>query len=78
MAKKKTTKWFKYTRKSYLPAAWQGLVIYLIYVTYIVVVPIIWYRKGHNLWTLVSEVIPLMLAAVILTQYIASSNSNRK
>ena len=79
MAKRKNTNnWFRYTRKSYLPASWQGLVIYLLYVSYIIMVPVVWYNKGHQLWNLLSEVIPLVIAAVLVTQFIASKNSRSK
>ncbi len=76
--KRKNKAWFKPVRRSYLPASWQGLVIYLIYVAYIVTVPIVWYQKGHYLWSLLFEVIPLVIAGELLTQFIASNNSKRK
>ena len=79
MKKKKTTKknkaWFRYVRKSYLPVTWQGLVIYFIYVAYSVAVPVVWYNNGHDLWRLLSTVIPLLALAALFTQFVASQNS---
>jgi hypothetical protein len=78
MSKKTKKTWFVSTRKSYLPNSWQGLIIYLLYLAYIIWVPIAWYREGHNLWRLLSEVIPLVVGAALLTQYIASKSAKRK
>jgi hypothetical protein len=76
--KHKRQAWFVPVRKSYLPASWQGFVIYFLYVAYIVTVPIVWYGEGHLLWNLLTEVIPLDLAGVLLAQYIAANNSKCK
>jgi hypothetical protein len=72
--KSKPKAWFVHIRKSYLPSSWQGLVIYLLYVVYIICVPVVWYRHSHYLWPLLTTVIPLVIAGVLLTQYIASKN----
>lgn len=76
--KNKHQAWFVHVRKSYLPASWQGFCIYFLYIAYIVTVPIVWYNEGHYLWNFLTEVIPLVLAGVLLTQYIAANNSKRK
>lgn len=75
----KSTKnaWFIYRRKSYLPASWQGLVIYLIYAVYIISLAVLWYKRGHHLWILLSTVIPLIIGAAFVTQYVAFKNSNK-
>jgi hypothetical protein len=67
--------WFIYIRRSYLPASWQGLGIYTLYVIYSVAVPVDWYTRGHSLWELLSSVIPLVVLAAVLTQFVASKNS---
>jgi hypothetical protein len=78
MTKNRKSSWFKPVRKSYLPSSWQGLTIYFLYVIYIIAVPAVWCKHGHHLWSLLTQVIPLVTAAVILTQYIASKNSSKK
>ncbi|HEY5268288.1 MAG TPA: hypothetical protein VII94_04095 [Candidatus Saccharimonadales bacterium] len=59
------TSWFRPIRRSYLPSSWQGSLIYLIYVAYIVVLAGDWYHLGHHGWTLIVNVIPLVVAAAI-------------
>jgi hypothetical protein len=76
--KTKHQAWFVHIRNSYLPSSWQGLVIYLIYVGYIISIPVVWYKNGHYLWQLLTTVIPLIIAGVLLTQYVASKNSKSK
>lgn len=73
MAKNKP--WFWKVRQSYLPASWQGLAIYLIYAFYLVVVNIIWYQGGHQPEDWLLKVLPIMVAAAFLTQFVASKNS---
>lgn len=75
MPKKSKNAWFRPVRRSYLPSSWQGLAIYIMYVAYIVVLVADWYRLGSDVWTLVVNVIPLVAAAAVVTQYIASKNS---
>lgn len=69
------TAWFRPVRRSYLPSSWQGMLIYLIYMAYIIVLAGDWYHLGHHGWTLLVNVLPLAIAAAIFTQYIASKNS---
>lgn len=69
--------WFVYVRRSYLPASWQGLGLYLLYVAYSIAIAIDWYKRGHTLWELLTEVIPLFLLATLLAQFVASKNSNK-
>ncbi len=77
MPKKKTKSnaWFRKVRSSYLPSSWQGMIIYLCYVVYIVAVPVTWYQRGHELWTLLAGVIPLLVLALFITQYVASKHA---
>ncbi len=67
--------WFRKIRGSYLPSAWQGLVIYFAYLVYLLAVPAVWYNEGHDLWKLLTTVVPLTAGAALLTQFIASKNS---
>lgn len=70
--------WFRYVRSSYLPYTWQGYLMYFVYLFYILILPIDWYIRGHKIWILLTEVIPLMVLSLILTQIIASKNSDKK
>jgi hypothetical protein len=74
MAKHKKA-WFVSVRGSYLPSSLTGLVLYLAYAAYIVLLAIGWYADGHRIWYLLVNVIPLAVGAAVLTQYIASKHS---
>jgi hypothetical protein len=67
--------WFVSVRGSYLPASGIGLVIYLLYASYIIAVGIAWYSRGCDVWSLLTITIPLTVGAALVTQYIASRNS---
>jgi hypothetical protein len=73
--KVKNRPWFVSVRKSYLPSSWQGRLIYALYVAYTIAVPITWYKEGHDFFRLLTTVIPLLAAAALLTQFVASKNS---
>jgi len=75
MAKNNTSIWFRKLRGSYLPNSFVGLVIYAIYVAYIVAVGIEWYRIGHDYWTLLTTVIPVVIVAAVIVQSIAAKHS---
>jgi len=67
--------WFKKIRGSYLPASKIGLAVYIMYISYLIAVPVAWYRNGHYLWDLLIYVIPALVGAALLTQYIASRHA---
>lgn len=76
MAKTKSNKkWFISVRSSYLPASAMGLLIYCTYLAYLVALFTDWLRDGHHVWYLLVNVIPLSVAAAVLTQYIAYKHS---
>jgi len=74
-SKSKKLAWFRKVRGSYLPLSWQGLAIYFVYVSYVIALPVIWYQDGHRLRELLFSIIPLMVAAALLTQYVASKST---
>jgi hypothetical protein len=77
MAKTKTKqKWFINVRYSYLPASAMGLLVYMMYMAYLVALVADWLRDGHHVWYLLVNVIPLSVAAAVLTQYIAYKHSS--
>lgn len=75
MAKSKTSTWFRKVRGSYLPSSPTGLLIYFIYVIYILTVAFDWYRLGHSPWVLLTTVIPVVVVAAVVVQFIASRHS---
>ncbi len=75
MAKKNSSYWFRAIRGSYLPSSLLGLCIYLLYVAYIVTLTYEWIIRGSDSWTLLTVVLPLIVLAALITQYIASKHS---
>jgi hypothetical protein len=75
MTKNNTSIWFRKVRGSYLPTSFIGLVIYLLYVTYIVAVGIEWYRIGHDSWALLTALLPCVVAATVIVHWVASWHS---
>jgi hypothetical protein len=75
MKKNKNKSWFVAVRGSYLPSSLTGMVIYLLYITYVVALIIGWYIEGHNYWDLLIFVIPLSIGAMLITQHIASKHT---
>jgi len=75
MAKNNSSIWFRKVRGSYLPNSVIGLGVYLLYVAYIVVVGVEWYRLGHSGWVLLTTVVPVVVVAAFITQAIASKHS---
>lgn len=67
--------WFIAVRHSYLPASQMGMLIYALYTTYLVVLSVSWYHRGHGAWEFLTTVIPLSILASAVAQYIASKNS---
>ena len=75
MGNKAKRAWFYKIRGSYLPSSWQGLAVYLVYLAYIVALPVAWLFHGHDVWNLLVVVVPLWIVAALATQYIASKNA---
>lgn len=73
--KAKKGAWFYKIRGSYLPCSWQGLTIYFVYMAYVIALPVAWYLGERNLWSLVTFVVPLWVAAAVFTQYVASRHA---
>jgi hypothetical protein len=67
--------WFVKTRGSYLPANWIGLLLYLAYIVYIVLLLIGWYADGHRVWYFLTDVIPFTVGAALVAQYVASKHA---
>jgi len=75
MKKPKNSKWFRHVRRSYVPVTWEGLCIYTIYALYVITIFVMWCEYGYGLWSLLVNVIPLVVGAMLLTQFVASKNA---
>ena len=73
--KTKNRPWFRKIRGSYLPCSHEGLMIYFAYLVYLVAVPVVWYQQGHDLWRLLTTVVPLWVGAAFVAQFVASKNA---
>jgi hypothetical protein len=72
---KKSTKWFKKVRGSYIPNSWQGWLCYVPYVGYMVLSYIyVMSVLGYNLLSLFI-IIPNWVAAAAVMTWLASSKS---
>lgn len=67
--------WFVRVRGSYLPANNAGLAIYSAYAAYVVAVFVSWLMAGHNYKAFLLFALPLVVAAALATQYIASRHT---
>jgi membrane protein DedA with SNARE-associated domain len=74
-SKRKQIKWFRPVRKSYLPDSLMGMLLYTAYVLYMGLLVIVWFERSHEVWTLLTIIVPLLVAATVVMQYIASKNS---
>ncbi len=72
---KQNNAWFVAVRGSYLPANGMGMAIHTMYVLYLGALMAGWWLHDHDLWQLVTVVVPLSVAAALLTQYIASRHA---
>jgi biotin transporter BioY len=75
MAIKDNRVWFKRIRSSYLPTSTVGFILYFIYLAYLLALIADWLRDGHHVWYFLVDVLPLSVAAALITQYIASKHS---
>lgn len=67
--------WFIRVRSSYLPVNSTGFLIYFIYLAYLLALLGDWIYNGHHTWYLLVDVIPLSVAAALVTQYVASKHA---
>lgn len=67
--------WFVAVRGSYLPANAIGMAIHTVYVLYLGGLMAGWWLHNHDLWQLLTIVVPLSVAAAMLTQYVASRHA---
>ena len=75
MPKKNSSRWFRAIRGSYLPSSAMGLLVYLLYVAYILTLIYEWLIRSGDIWSMLTVVLPLVVLAAIVTQYVASKHS---
>lgn len=76
MAKSKNNRaWFIRVRSSYLPISPTGFVIYFVYLAYLLALIADWLRDGHHVWYFLVDIVPLSIAAALVTQYVASKRA---
>jgi hypothetical protein len=71
----KPKKWFSKTRGSYLPRNWEGWVLYIPYLAYLIGALIFVIKMKDSFWAGVFTIVPNWLAAVIIMTWIARRKS---
>lgn len=69
--KQSTKPWFIKVRGSYLPSSWQGWLIYLPYLAYIVSVLVFVFVNNYDLWHAIVVLVPNWIAALVIMTWIA-------
>ncbi len=72
---KQNKKWFKKVRGSYLPKSWQGWLLYVPFVTYLVTVFIAVDRNSNSVSDTLYGIFPQWVAAGVVMTWIANKKS---
>ncbi len=75
MTKRKSNKWFVKVRGSYLPNSWQGWLLYIPFVAYLITVFIVVDRNSHSVSDTLYGIFPQWIAAAVVMTWIASKKS---
>ena len=77
MKKRKIPKgaWFIPIRGSYLPASWQGLILYVLFVTYLVAAVFIVAKHNASVLYIAMQVLVQWIVATIIMTWIAQRKS---
>jgi hypothetical protein len=70
-----SSQWFVKTRGSYLPKSWQGILLYFVYVSYLLIVLIDAINTQTNFVRGFIFVFPQYVAAILVVSWIASQKS---
>jgi hypothetical protein len=73
--KRPSSQWFINVRGSYLPASWQGWVLYIPYLAYLVGVPIYVWQHQLSLGSAILTLIPNWVAALVVMTWVAERTS---
>jgi hypothetical protein len=74
-SKSKSGVWFIRTRGSYLPSSWQGWLLYIPFISYLIFADYAGWQLKHNLSEWILFTIPNWIAAVIIMTWIAKQRS---
>jgi TRAP-type uncharacterized transport system fused permease subunit len=77
MKTNKNKQWFIKTRGSYLPKTWQGGLVYLIYLAYLIWVLVFVLTNNYKVWPGIFFVVPNWIAACAIVSWIAARNSSK-
>ena len=76
MAKRKSDKWFKKVRGSYLPCSWQGWLTYIPFIGYMVLSYYVVYQHNENsVVDIIIGVFPQWIAATVIMTWLAQRKS---
>jgi hypothetical protein len=73
--KKKSNVWFKKVRGSYLPSTWQGWLLYVPFVYFLVVVYMAIDKEGKSAFDVFLIIFPQWVAAAVVMTWIAKQKS---
>lgn len=72
---KQNNKWFVKARGSYLPKSWQGWLLYIPFVTYLVTVFLAVDRTSHSVSDTLYGIFPQWVASGVVMTWIANKKS---
>ena len=76
MAKKgKQKAWFVKTRGSFLPRTWQGILIYLCYVAYLIFALVEAINTQSSVARAILFIVPQWVAAIVVVTWLANNHS---
>lgn len=68
--------WFRKVRGSYLPASWQGLGIYFIYLGFLITSYVYAYNNEETVLAVVFTLFPQWVAAVAVVHFLAAKKAS--
>lgn len=73
--KKKQNIWFKKLRGSYIPSSWQGALLYIPFIAFLITVLVAAFRNQHSVSDAFYMIFPEFIAAAIVMTWIAKQKS---
>jgi hypothetical protein len=71
----KSKKWFIKKRGSYLPRAWQGWLLYIPFIGYLISTFILFNRQSNSVSAVLYGIVPQWVAATVILTWIAQQKS---
>ena len=75
MAKNKNAKWFKKIRGSYLPVSWQGWLLYVPYIFWLVLSLNFTHQAYSSVGDMLIMLVPYWLSGVVIMQWVGLQKS---